>query len=79
MEGLRNLSGLKYLNLNNNKIEKLVSANFMANNLPIIFPKLEELHLGGNLIQRIPDISTVKFPCLKLLFLNNNKINRVKY
>jgi Leucine-rich repeat (LRR) protein len=78
MEGLRNLSGLKYLNLNNNKIEKLVSANFMANNLPIIFPKLEELHLGGNLIQRIPDISTVKFPCLKLLFLNNNKINRVE-
>ncbi|ORY40328.1 L domain-like protein [Neocallimastix californiae] len=78
IEGLKKLSGLKYLNLNNNKIEKLISSNYLANNLPIIFPKLEELHLGGNLIQRIPDISTVKFPSLRLLFLNNNKITRIE-
>jgi len=77
LEGLKKLSNLKFLSLNNNKIERLVSSNYMSNNLPIVFPKLEELHLGGNLIQRIPDISMVKFPCLKLLFLNNNKINKV--
>ena len=79
LEGLRKLSSLKFLSLNNNKIERLVSSSYMSNNLPIVFPKLEELHLGGNLIQRIPDISMVKFPCLKLLFLNNNKINKVDY
>ncbi|OUM58831.1 hypothetical protein PIROE2DRAFT_15823, partial [Piromyces sp. E2] len=78
VEGLRKLSNLKFLSLNNNKIERLVSSNYMSNNLPIVFPKLEELHLGGNLIQRIPDISMVKFPCLKLLFLNNNKINKIE-
>ncbi|ORX41716.1 L domain-like protein [Piromyces finnis] len=78
LEGLRKLTSLKFLSLNNNKIEKLVSSNYMSKNLPIVFPKIEELHLGGNLIQRIPDISMVKFPCLKLLFLNNNKINKIE-
>ncbi|KAJ3312492.1 hypothetical protein HDV04_003092 [Boothiomyces sp. JEL0838] len=80
------LCGLRHLSLNNNKIERLLSVDQVANGKPddvakpylkSLLPNLEELYLGYNNIARISDLGLHRMPQLKILYLQGNKIGRV--
>jgi Leucine-rich repeat (LRR) protein len=86
------LPGLRFLSLNNNRIEKLLSTDAplvtMANGYKtdlgdagrnrIVLPCLEELHLGYNNIARISDLGLYRLPQLKLLYLQGNRLTKVR-
>jgi Leucine-rich repeat (LRR) protein len=86
------LTGLRYLSLNHNKLERLLSTDQPANNMscsisksdysengnPSLFlSNLEELHLGYNCITRIADLALWRMLQLRILFLQGNRISKV--
>jgi Leucine-rich repeat (LRR) protein len=86
------LTGLRYLSLNHNKLERLLSTDQPANNMSCAITKsdyseygkpalflshLEELHLGYNMITRIADLALWRMPQLRILFLQGNRISKV--
>ncbi|ORY39828.1 L domain-like protein [Rhizoclosmatium globosum] len=90
LDAFAGLQGLRCLCLNNNRVEKLLSADLPAvvglngwrvDNLEFqrrnIFPNLEELHLGNNNISRIADLGLYRLGQLKRLYLQGNKITRI--
>ncbi|KAJ3213041.1 Leucine-rich repeat-containing protein 9 [Clydaea vesicula] len=93
IDSLTRLRGLKYLSLNGNKIERLLvtdSPGYFNKNIEsdtkvtpeynlsyILFPNLEELYLGNNLISKISDLGLGRIPNLRYLNLNGNKITKL--
>lgn len=86
------LTGLRYLSLNHNKLERLLSTDQPASNMSCSIAKsdfsefgkpslflshLEELHLGHNAITRIADLALWRMPQLRILFLQGNRISKV--
>ncbi|KAI8913666.1 hypothetical protein EDD86DRAFT_201175, partial [Gorgonomyces haynaldii] len=84
------LTGLRYLSINHNKIERLLSTDIpvSANNgffteqpdapKPNLFlSQLEELHMGHNNVSRIADLGLYRMPRLRILFLQGNRITKI--
>lgn len=76
------LSGLKYLSLNNNRIEILLSTDGNQSGRQevragLFLSQLEELYLGSNLISKISDLALYRMPQLRILFLQANKIAKI--
>ncbi|AOY75761.1 leucine-rich repeat domain-containing protein [Clostridium formicaceticum] len=63
---ISSLSGLRYLNLENNSLEEITFRNM---------PNLEYLNLAGNNISQMPDIA--KLPNIKVAILKNNGITDI--
>ncbi|KAJ3333338.1 Leucine-rich repeat-containing protein 9 [Blyttiomyces sp. JEL0837] len=86
------LLGLRCLSLNNNRIDRLLSADgpaiagsngwrFEAQDIgktKALLPCLEELHLGNNNISRIADLGLYRIPQMKILYLQGNRISRIE-
>ncbi|KAH6567544.1 hypothetical protein BASA62_006015 [Batrachochytrium salamandrivorans] len=118
IDGFTSLSGLRYLSLNSNKIERLLLADIASptplgslnslygsgvngveneinnaslrygigpkkeftgesGNHKIVLPQLEELYLGHNQISKMADLGLSRFPKLKILHLQGNKISKI--
>ena len=87
IDALVGIRSLRYLSLNNNKLERLLSTDVssrfddsdtLIKNKIFLFPKLEELYLGFNQISRITDLGLVRIPLLRYLHLQNNKISKIE-
>jgi hypothetical protein len=91
IDSLIYIKSLKYLSLNNNKIERLLSTDVPLSksesegNLVdtfskfFLFPQLEELHVGNNAITRIADLGLYRMPLLRFIHLQGNRISRVNF
>ncbi|KAI9017610.1 hypothetical protein BC832DRAFT_545188 [Gaertneriomyces semiglobifer] len=89
IDSLLGLTQLRYLSLNANRIERLLSNDVPALDRPVnatpddrgqdryLLPRLEELHLGYNLIGSIKDLQLHRMAQLKGLFLQGNRISRI--
>jgi Leucine-rich repeat (LRR) protein len=81
IDPLRFLGGVRYLSLNNNRIERLLTDEALArregSSRKYIFPFLEDLFLGYNQISHIQDLALNRIPQLKVLHLQGNKIQKV--
>ncbi|KAJ3411055.1 Leucine-rich repeat-containing protein 9 [Chytridiales sp. JEL 0842] len=89
-----NLPWLRFLSLNNNRVEKLLSTDALQATMgsgykadfgevsmgrsKSILGCLEELHLGYNNIAKISDLNLARLPQLRLLYLQGNRITKIE-
>jgi Leucine-rich repeat (LRR) protein len=86
IDSLIGIRSLRFLSLNNNKIERLCSADSnmkfddsesATKGKLYLFPRLEELYLGFNQITKISELGLFRFPMLRNLHLQGNKISKI--
>lgn len=77
IEPLLSLTSVKFLSLNNNRIEKLAGFDADPKTQIMFFPNLLECQLGFNLVSRMSELGLSRFKTLKVLYLQGNKIAKV--
>lgn len=78
------LTNIRFLSLNNNRLDKLFSSDLLTTfskyeetKNQSFFPVIEELQIGGNVITRLSDLALFKLPSLQILRAPGNKLTRV--